>query len=59
MKDEAIHDLAEEALAINRTFSEGVWAKQALKPQGFLPPDKRNKIIDILEKIAKLSSNEL
>jgi len=59
MKYETIHDLAEEALAINRTFGGEVWPKAAMKPQGFLPPDKRNKIIDILEKIAKLSSNEL
>lgn len=55
MKDEVIHDLAEEALAINRTFSEGVWAKQARKPEGFLSPDKRIKIIKILEEIAELA----
>jgi hypothetical protein len=54
--NDEIHTLAEQALAINRTFGGEVWPKQAMKPAGFLSPDKRNKIIDILEKISILSS---
>ena len=50
-----IHDLAESALTINRTFSDGVWPKQAMKSTGFLPPDKRKRIIEILEEISEIS----
>lgn len=51
-----INKLTEEALDINRTFAEGVHTRQAMDPTGFLPPNKRVKIVEILEKISKLSS---
>ena len=54
MNNKILH-LAEKALEINRTFPEGVHAKQGMQPTGFLPPNKRVEIIAILEEIAKLS----
>ena len=53
-----IHAKAEEALIINRTFAEGVACKEALKPAGFMPPDKRAKIIKLLEEISALSQTK-
>lgn len=53
-----INKLAEEALAINRTFGGDVWPKQAMQPVGFLPPNKREKIVSILKRIAELSENQ-
>ena len=58
MMNEVIFKLAEEALTINRTFAEGIHAKQAMKPEGFMPPDKRVKIIKILEEICKLAQED-
>jgi hypothetical protein len=56
MEIKQINKLAEEALALNRTFAEGTHAKQALPPTGFLPPNKRIRIVEILEEIAKLTT---
>jgi len=50
-----IFDLAWNALEINRTFSDGTYCKEGLKPNGFLPPDKRARIIEILEEILEIS----
>ena len=50
-----INLLAAKALEVNRTFAEGVHAKEAAKPAGFLPPHKRAKIVEILEEIETLS----
>ena len=55
MRLSEIHELAERALEINRTFEDGVWPKQAMKPEGWMPPGKRQKIIEILEEIANRS----
>lgn len=52
-----IHALAEKALEINRAFAEGIHTKQSAKPAGFMSPDKRIKIINILEEISKLTEN--
>jgi len=50
-----IHELAERALEINRTFADGIWPKQAIKPEGWMPPGKRKQIIEILEEIVNRS----